>query len=152
MTFNNQGGSIQSMSRKQKVNTKSSTEAELVAVDDAIGQILWTYYFLLEQGYKTKTVLHQDNKSAILLEKNGRSSASKRTRHMNIRYFYITDQVEKGIIKIQYCSTHDMVADYLTKPLHGTPWKKMRQQIMNLKKDYKYKHKEIAPKIPIANE
>ena len=65
-------GSLISRSSKQKLNTKSSTEAELVATDDMSGHIMWTKYFLEEQGYDFKTVLLQDNKSAVLLLENSR--------------------------------------------------------------------------------
>jgi hypothetical protein len=93
-----------SISRKQKLNTRSSTEAELVAVDDVSNLILWTRLFLDEQGYRvSRNVLHQDNKSAILLETNGKRSSSKRTRAINIRYFFIADQVEKGNVEIVHC-------------------------------------------------
>ena len=62
-------GCLQMTWRKQKLNTRSSTEAELVAADDAMTQILWTKMFLEEQGYKIKeTILPQDNTSAIQLE------------------------------------------------------------------------------------
>ena len=71
-------GAIQSMSKKQKLNTKSSTEAELVGADDVLGDLLWTRNFLEAQGYPSKkTTLYQDNTSAILLENNGRDSAGK---------------------------------------------------------------------------
>ena len=57
-------GAAIAASLKQKINTKSSTEAELVAVDDLMGPILWTNYFLKAQGYNCKdTVIYQDNKS-----------------------------------------------------------------------------------------
>ena len=89
MTFGDSTGAIQAISRKQKLNTRSSTEAELVAVDDAAGMILWTKLFLEELGYSVKqNILYQDNKSAILLEENGKCSASKRSRALNIRFFY----------------------------------------------------------------
>jgi hypothetical protein len=120
-----------SMSRKQKLNTRSSTEAELVAVDDAINIVLWTKLFLEEQGYKvTNNYLYQDNKSAILLEKNGKKSSSKRTRAINIRYFFVTDQSEKGNVEIEYCPTEDMVADFMTKPLQGPAFVKFKALIM----------------------
>ena len=83
-------GAIQSVSRKQRLNTRSSTEAELVGADDNATKILWTKLFMECQGYKiTSNILFQDNKSAILLETNGQKSSSKRTRALNIRYFFL---------------------------------------------------------------
>ena len=96
MSFGDGDGAVQSISRKQKLNTRSSTEAELVGVDDVSVMILWTKLFLEAQGYKIeKNILYQDNKSAILLERNGKKSSGKRTRALNIRYFFMMDQVEK---------------------------------------------------------
>ena len=83
-------------------------------------QILWTKYFLQAQGYSVGgSTIYQDNKSAILLEKNGRGSSSKRMRHINIRYFFIRDRVQSDEVDIKYCPTEEMVADYFTKPLQG---------------------------------
>ena len=82
------------VSTKQKLNTRSSTESELVGVDDMMPIICWTRYFLLSQGYGIiENLLLQDNRSSILLERNGRASSGKRTRHINIQYFFITDWV-----------------------------------------------------------
>jgi hypothetical protein len=62
-------GAMQSNVRKQKMNVQSSTEGELVAVDDAATMILWTKLFLEAQGYDVeKNIVYQDNKSAMLLE------------------------------------------------------------------------------------
>ena len=134
-TFTMGKGSIQNMSRKQKMNTRSSTEAELVAADDAIGAILWTKLFLEAQGYEVKqNILYQDNKSTILLQQNGKKSSGKRTRHLNIRYFFLTDQIEKGNVKVEYCPTDDMIADFMSKPVQGEKFRKFRKQIMNLKR------------------
>ena len=59
-------------SRKQKLNTKNSTEASIVAVDDVLTQVIWIHYFLKEQGYEIHdNVIYQDNQSAIKLENNG---------------------------------------------------------------------------------
>ncbi len=76
-------GMALSYSWKQKINTKSSTEAELVGVDDSLGSILWACYFMIEQRYDMDpSLLYQDNMSAILLETNRRASSSKRTKHI----------------------------------------------------------------------
>ena len=113
-------GVIYGTSKRQKLNTKSSTESEIVGTDDVMPQILWTLYFLEKQGYKINdNVLYQDNKSSILLETNGRGSSSKRTRHINVRYFFIANRVKSNKIRIEYCPTGMMIADYFTKPLQG---------------------------------
>ena len=125
------GGAMQTMSRKQKLNSRSSTEAELIGVDDAITQVLWTKLFMEAQGYIVeKNILFQDNKSSILLETNGRSSAGKRSRAINIRYFFVTDQVELGNIQIEHMPTDEMWADYMTKPLQGEKFRKFRALIL----------------------
>jgi hypothetical protein len=120
-------------STKHKLNTRSSTEAELVSVDDCMPMILWTRYFLLKEGYDVdENILFQDNKSAILLEKNGRASSSKRTKHINVRYYFVTDRIAKGDLKVQWCPTADMIADYMTKPLQDKLFRKFRDLIMGL--------------------
>ena len=119
------------VSRKQKLNTKSSTEAELVGADDVSTMILWTKLFLEAQGYEIKNnILYQDNKSTILLLENGKRSSSKRTRALNIRYFFLTDQIEKGNLRVDYCPTGEMTADYFTKPVQGKLYAKFRKNLM----------------------
>jgi hypothetical protein len=126
-------GATYGTSSRQKLNTRSSTEAETVGLHDMLPQIIWTRNFLEEQGYGIKnSIVHQDNKSTILLAENGRASCSKRTRHINIRYFFITDRIKAGDLAVEYCPTGDMVADYFTKPLQGSLFKKMRNLIMNI--------------------
>jgi hypothetical protein len=126
-------GAVFSISRKQKMNTRSSTEAELVAADDVVGSIVWTKMFLEAQGYPVlKNTLYQDNRGAILLEENGLASAGKRSRHLNIRLFFVTDQQSKGQLNIEFCPTDLMVGDFMTKPLHGSKFTTFRSQILNL--------------------
>ena len=126
-------GALTSVSRKQGMNTRSSTEAEVVAADEVVGPMLWTEQFLTEQGYGiNENILYQDNQSAMLLETNGRKSAGKRSRHLNIRFFFVADQVAKRRIKVTYCPTDIMLGDYMTKPTHGKKFKQFRQRIMNL--------------------
>jgi hypothetical protein len=131
MTMGN--GAIQSMSPKQRLNTKSSTEVELVGADDSSTLVLWTKLFLEAQGHTIKqNILYQDNKSAILLEENGKKSSSKRTRALNIRYFFLTDQIEKGNVSVEYCPTGEMIADFMSKPLQGKLFKKFKDLIMGV--------------------
>ena len=125
-------GSVYSTSVRQKLNTKSSTEAELVGVDDVMPQIIWTRYFLENQGYGIhESKIYQDNQSAMLMEKNGKASTSKRTRHINIRYFFVADRVQNKEVTIEYRPTGDMTGDFFTKPVQGTPFKKFRNEILN---------------------
>jgi hypothetical protein len=63
-------GSLYSVSRKQKLNTTTSTEAELVGVHEVMSQIVWMRYFMLAQGIKiSRNTLYQDSQSVILLKK-----------------------------------------------------------------------------------
>ena len=84
-----------SLSSKQKINSRSSTESELIVVNDCMDKVLWTRLFLKSQGIDIEsTVVQQDNESAIRLENNGRWSAGKWSKVLNVRYYFISDQVE----------------------------------------------------------
>jgi hypothetical protein len=136
-------GAMITKSTKHKINTRSSTEAEIVGVDDMMGHMMWTLRFLDAQGYQIdENILYQDNQSAILLENNGRSSCSRRTKHIDTRYFYITDRINKKEIKVEYCPTGDMLGDFFTKPLQGSLFRKLRAKVMNLKDDCPEESKE----------
>jgi len=88
-------GGMYTTSCKQKLNTKSSTEVELAAIDDAMAQVLWTRHFLAAQGEPVPiTTIYQGNKSTILLSKNGKGSSSRRTKHLDVHYFFITDRIK----------------------------------------------------------
>jgi hypothetical protein len=118
---------------KQRINARSSTETEIVGANDFMPLTCWTHLFMEAQGYKVKdNILFQDNKSSILLEKNGKASSSKRTKHINIRYCCIVDRVTSGDLSILWCPTGDMIADFATKPLQGALFRKFRDQIMGV--------------------
>ena len=124
-------GSIYSKSSKQKLNSKSSTKAELAAASEVLPHTLWTRHFLLEQGCELKeSTLFQDNTSAIQMENNGRASVRQRSRHINIRYFFIKDRIYKGEVTIVYCPTCEMVADLYTNPLQGMKFTRFRELVM----------------------
>ena len=124
-------GPVYSKSTGQKLNTKSSTEAELVALSDSTSQIIWTRNFLEEQGFKMgPATVYQDNMSTIALVKNGKSN-SDRTRHIAIRFFFISDRVTSKEINVEYMPTGEMLADILTKPLQGALFVKLRDKLLN---------------------
>ena len=123
-------GAIISASTKQKVNSRSSTEAELNGVDDRISKVLWTKRFIESQGHKVQlNVIYQDNTSTIKLQENGKASCGKRTRHFDIKLFYITDLIGRDEVQVEYCPTDMMIADYRTKRTTG---RKFKMFLMNL--------------------
>ena len=106
-------GVIMSKSTKQQLNTTSSTEAEFVGCSNFITSAIYTGLFLSTQGYEMKrTTLHQDNQSVIKLLVNGRGSCGKRSRHIDIRYFFVKDRIKKGEFKVEYCPTESMIVDF----------------------------------------
>ena len=118
-------------SKKQRLNTISSTEAELVSISDILPQALWSRQWLIEQGYSIGPLtLHHDNTSAIHLAQNGPSN-NERTRHIAIRYYWVKDKIEVGEVEIKYLGTSAMVADFLSKPLQGELFRKMRKLLLN---------------------
>ena len=126
-------GALVTKSRKQKLNTKSSTEAEVVGASDYLPNTIWAKRFLAEQGYEVKSTFAQDNQSAIRLEKNGLRSAGKQSWHIDIRFFFIKDRVEQENIEIFYCPTEQMLADFYTKPLQGALFRKFRDVLLGHK-------------------
>ena len=126
-----------SYSNKIKVNTRASTETEVVAVDRYMPKVLWTMYFLREQGYPVRlSKIAQDNEAAQLLETRGRFSSTRRTKHFKNKLFFVKDQVDQGEIAIVDCPTGKMWADFLSKPQQGALFKLMRSLIMGCEEDY----------------
>jgi hypothetical protein len=80
-----------------KSNTRSSTETEIVRIDDCMPSVPWTRCFVeAPQGCGIQeNISFQDNKSAILMKKNGKASSSKRTKHIDTRCHFVTDRINK---------------------------------------------------------
>lgn len=88
-------GVVTSLSCKQKLNRKSLTESEFIAVDNAIAQVLWTWYYIRNQGYQSgPSIIYQDNKSTILLETNRKGHIEANQANQSL-VFLITDKVER---------------------------------------------------------
>ena len=124
-------GGLICKSKKQGINTKSSTEAELIGASDYLPNTLYVKLFMEAQGYTIdKAIFHQDNESAIKMEQNGKASCGQRSRHIDIRYFFITDHSKRHSIDILHCPTADMLADFFTKPLQGSLFRKFRSVLL----------------------
>jgi hypothetical protein len=120
-TLGDKGGPIFVKSSKQKMVSRSSTEAELNAVYDHLPQILWIKQLLHEifperGDVLQPAVLYQDNTSTITLEKRGNFLLGK-SKHILLRYNYIYEQIEEGKVKVVHLPTDEMKADPLTKPM-----------------------------------
>ena len=127
-------GAVHARSKTSKINVKSSTESELVSTSEYLPHNIWLRNFMTEQGYEIKdNAIYQDNKSAILMEVNGRNSCTGNSRHINIRYFWVKVRVDNKELRVEYMPTHLMLADYFTKPLQGEQFKIMRSYIMGWK-------------------
>lgn len=126
-------GCLYVQSTKQKLVSKSSTEAEIIAVSDGLSEVLWVRNFLLHQGVDLgPAIIYQDNMSTMALIEKGRSTSS-RTRHINIRYFFVKDRVQSGEVVIKHMPTDQMLADLLTKPIQGYLFRRLRAKILHLK-------------------
>jgi hypothetical protein len=118
------GCPIFSRSIKQKSVATSSTHAEILALYESVPYIVWIRELLTELGYPQNqpTMVEQDNMSALTVYEQGWSKSNK-TRHISVKYAYITEQIDDGVIKPTYVPTGQMKADILTKPITGSRFK-----------------------------
>jgi hypothetical protein len=125
------GGLVYAKSGKQKIVTKSSTEAELVALSDMASQAINLRNFIISQGYDVgPAILYQDNMSTMALMKRG-GPGSERSRHINIRHFWVSERVDDATVRIEYMPTEEMYANILTKPVQGAQFEKERFGLTN---------------------
>ena len=113
-------GTLHARSSKQNLNTKSSTEAEVVGMSEYTPYNIWLVMFLQAQGYTiASNLVYQDNQSAIRMERNGRNSCTGNSRHIHICYFFVKDHVDKKEMTIGYCPTECMLADFFYQTITG---------------------------------
>jgi hypothetical protein len=87
-------GTLHCRSGKQKLNTRSTTESELVGVSEYLPYNIWQVNFFKEQGYDIRNnIIYQDNESAIKMEQNGPNSCTGNSRHIDIKYFWVKDRI-----------------------------------------------------------
>ena len=109
-----------SKSAKQKIITKSSTEAELVGLSDTASKVIHIRNLIIAQGYDlSPAVIYQENMSCMALIKKG-GPGSERSRHINFRHFWLTEKVAQKKVTLEHLGTKDMFANILTKPVQGS--------------------------------
>ena len=124
-------GPLFSKSAKQKIVTKSSTEAELVGLSDTASQAIHLRNFVIAQGYDVgPAIIFQDNMSCMALMKRG-GPGSERSRHINIRHFWLKEKVDQEEVIIEHLGTEEMFANVLTKPVQGAQFDRERYGLTN---------------------
>jgi hypothetical protein len=127
--FKFQGAPVSWCSKKQPVIALSSCEAEYVAGSLASCQANWLQSLLSEMGIieDITVVLNLDNKSAINLAKNPISHG--KSKHIETRFHFLRDQVSKGKLKLEFCSSEDQQADIMTKAVKRDQFLKLRREM-----------------------
>lgn len=114
--------------KKQSLVSLSTTEAEYIASTVAACEALWLKGVLIDLGLDVgKVCLFEDNQSTIHLARNKENG--KRTKHIDIKYHFIRDQIEQENIELKYVSTQEQVADIFTKGLSYPSFKKFLDKL-----------------------
>ena len=115
---------------KQPTVALSSAEAELMSACDVVKEIMWMKPMLEEMNYEVVTpiIINIDNQSAMKIAENDVEHA--RTKHIDIKYNFIKDQIKNKIIKLNWVSTKDQIADIFTKALSQDIFEKMRGKLL----------------------
>lgn len=124
------GDPISWASKKQRTVAQSTCEAELYAEAAAIQEVLWLRGMLTELGLHVQTgsVIHGDNQSTIAISKNG--IKGERTKHVDVKYHFITETVEQGTVQLKWIPTTHQQADIFTKPLAAPVFENFRRLLM----------------------
>ena len=119
-------------SKKQNSIALTTAEAEYVAAASCCAQLLWIKQQLSDFGLKIEQVpIFCDNTSAINIAKN--PVQHKRTKHIDIRHHFLRDNVEKGLISMNFCTTEEQIAEIFTKALAREQFQRNRLELGMMK-------------------
>ncbi len=125
------GAAVSWRSRLQRLVTLSTCEAELVALTETAKEAIWMRELLAAMDMdiedKQAFTIFEDNSAALVIATNGRRKS--RNKHIDIRYFWVHEKVDKNIFKIEKCATEDQLADIFTKALGIEAFVRMRAKI-----------------------
>ena len=127
------GGPISWCSRKQSIVALSTTEAEYIAAAECCKELKYLKTLIEElTGERVEAELCVNNQSEIKITESGQ--VTHRSKHIDVMYHYISEQLKEKLFSIKYCNTETQVADILTKPLSPEKFTKFRD--IKLKKKY----------------
>ena len=111
------GGPVSWLSKKQSTAALSTAEAEYMSLCGATQEAVWLRQLLSDFKFSQEEpkVIKEDNQGTILIVRNPVSHS--RTKHIEIKYHYVRETILDGYVTLEYCSTEQMIADLLTKPL-----------------------------------
>ncbi|GJR42152.1 hypothetical protein Tco_1310255 [Tanacetum coccineum] len=129
-------------SKKQDCTTMSTAEAEYISLSAYYAQIIWMKTQLLDYGYRfNKILMYCDSKSAIAISCN--SVQHSCTKHINIRYHFIKEHVERGTFELYFVGTEYQLADLFTKALPKERFEYLVHRIANKRFELEEANKKI---------
>ena len=115
-------------SKIQNMNAKSSTNAEIIALCDAVEELVYIRNLLGELGVKIDPIIQVDNQPAIDTMQNQR--LVKGNKHIMLRYHFVKDYVSKGLVKLKYVPSEGTLADILTKPMKKVGFRRLANRLL----------------------
>lgn len=123
------GAPISWCSRKQKIVALSTTEAEYIAAAQCVKEMKFLKTVIQElTNSNIEITLNVDNQSAIKMIKSGQ--LSRNSKHIEVRYHFIADEMKQGWFDLKYCPTDDQLADIFTKPLLNVKFASLKKMLM----------------------
>ena len=110
------------------MNAKSSTNAEIIALCDAVEELVYIKNLLTELGIDIDPTLQVDNQPAIDTMSNRK--LVKGNKHIMLRYHFVKDYVQKGLVKLKYVPSERNLADILTKPMKKVGFRRLRDRLL----------------------
>lgn len=123
------------VSRRHHTVVLSTTEAEYIALCYCMQELIYIKLLLRELGYQSSkpTLIMEDNQSCIKICNN--PELHGRSKHIDIKYFFVQEKVARKEFTISYCNTNAMCADIFTKPLAKPLFEKMRELLRVTEKE-----------------
>jgi hypothetical protein len=123
--------------QKQRGVTLSSSEAEYVAMSEAVKEIRFIYFILKDIGIEVELpiVLKSNNIGALFMSQN--SSTGVRSRHVDTRYHFIRENVEDGIVKVEFLNSSENDSDIFTKNVSQDAYKRHAEKFLGSVEDFR---------------